>query len=446
MAPRASARSKFHLSTQDLRDVWPLLSASERLEGFRSLDRTGAEDFMLSLSSAYKAQLILSFPEIEERTWIRYLPPDDVADVIQAVTAAEQKERLLCLIDDPTRKQVSALLAYAEDEAGGLMNPLFIRLRPGVSVDEAIGYLRKQTHQRSGSIYYAYVLDPEQHLLGVISFRQLLAAPGDHKVEEIMKKDLIFVLDNTDQEAVSRLFEQHKLMAIPVLDDDHKMKGIVTLDDIINVVQKEATEDIQKIGGMEALDEPYLQINLFKMIKKRAGWLILLFISEMFTTSAMTHYGDEMVKVTVLAFFIPLIISSGGNSGSQASTLVIRAMALGEVRLSDWFRVLFREIRTGLALGCILAPIGFLRIVLWPHHRQLYTDHFMLIALTIALSLIGIVLWGSIIGSILPILMRKLGFDPASASAPFVATMVDVTGIVIYFNVAMQILGRAGLL
>lgn len=429
-----------NLSPEELRNIWSILSADERLDGFRLLDRIGAEELLLSLASSDQAQLILSLPETEERTWIRYLPPDDVTDVIQHAPIKE-RNRLMSLIDDATRHQVFALLAYAEDEAGGLMSPLFVRLRPEMTAEEAISYLRKQTHQQSRSIYYAYVLDANQRLLGVLSFRQLLAAHADKRVDDIMRRDPICVSDKMDQEAIGRLFQQHRFMAIPVVDDDRRMQGIVTLNDIINIVQQEATEDIQKIGGMEALDEPYLEIGIFRMIKKRAGWLTILFVSEMFTATAMGYFEKEISKAVVLALFLPLIISSGGNSGSQATTLVIRALALKEIRLKDWWRVMRREIFSGLALGLILASIGFFRIVLWPTRKSLYGEHFVLIALTVSGSLIGIVLWGSLVGSILPLVLKKLKFDPASASAPFVATMVDVTGIVIYFTVASIILG-----
>jgi magnesium transporter len=243
-----------------------------------------------------------------------------------------------------------------------------------------------------------------------------------------------------DQEAVSQIFAHHDLIALPVVDAEGRMKGIVTVDDIVDVVQEEATEDIQKLGGMEALDGPYLQTGFAHMVRKRAGWLSALFLGEMLTATAMGYYEEEIERAVVLALFIPLIISSGGNSGSQASTLVIRAMALGEVRLRDWWRVIRREIAAGLVLGTILGMIGLTRILLWPSRAQVYGEHYALVGLTVAASLIGVVLFGTIAGSMLPFLLRRLGFDPASASAPFVATLVDVTGLIIYFTVASFIL------
>jgi len=255
-----------------------------------------------------------------------------------------------------------------------------------------------------------------------------------------MQTEVVTVSEQMDQEDVGLLFARHSLLAIPVVDGDGHMKGVVTVDDIVDVVQEEATEDIQKIGGMEALDEPYLDIGLFRMIRKRAGWLSALFMSETLTATAMGYFEHEISRAVVLALFIPLIISSGGNSGSQASTLVVRAMALGEVRLRDWWRVMRRECAAGLALGSILGVIGLFRIMLWPTRATLYGEHYVLIAITVACSLIGVVLWGTISGSMLPLILRRLGFDPASASAPFVATLVDVTGLVIYFTMASVIL------
>jgi magnesium transporter len=370
---------------------------------------------------------------------MRLLAPDDAADVIQE---APQKEHagLLALLDDATRTEVTALLAYAEDQAGGLMNPRYARVRLEMSVDEAISYLRRQARERIETIYYIYVLDAQQHLLGVASFRELFAAFGDKKIQEVMHTDVVAVSEQMDQEAVSRIFAHHDLIALPVVDVEGRMKGIVTVDDIVDVVQEEATEDIHKIGGMEALDGPYLQIGFGQMVKKRAGWLSALFLGEMLTATAMGYYEHAIERAVVLALFIPLIISSGGNSGSQASTLVIRAMALGEVRLRDWWRVVRREVAAGLVLGTILGVIGLMRILLWPARAQIYGEHYLLVGLTVAFSLVGVVLFGTIAGSMLPFLLRQLGFDPASASAPFVATLVDVSGLVIYFTVASFIL------
>jgi magnesium transporter len=427
------------LSVDDLRDVWPLLSNEDRAEGFRILPRTMAEEFLLECSARDQGQLILALPPNERRSWMRFLPPDDVADLLQEAPAPE-REALMALLDGPAKKEVTALLAYAEDEAGGLMNPRYVRLRPDMSVDEAISYLRKQARQHLETVYYLYVVGEGQRLLGVVSLRELLKAQPDKKVREVMRTDLVWVTEDQDQESVSRLFALHDLVAIPVLDAEGRMKGIVTVDDIVDVVHEEATEDIQKFGGMAALEAPYLTVAFSRMVKKRAGWLLVLFLGEMLTATAMAHFEDQIARAVVLTLFVPLIISSGGNSGSQASTLVVRAMALEEVLLRDWWRVLRRELASGLVLGGLLGTLGFLRIVLWQWIKPVYGEHYMLIAFIVSGSLLGVVLFGTVVGSLLPFLFRRLGFDPASASAPFVATLVDVTGLLIYFGMASVVL------
>jgi magnesium transporter len=427
------------LSGSEIQELWSSLTPGARLEAFKALSRAEAEDCFWNLSAPDQVELLLELPAVERRGWMRLLAPDDAADAVQAAPE-DERDGLLGLLDDSTRKEVTALLAYAEDEAGGLMSPRFARVRPDMTADEAISYLHKQARERVETIYYVYVLDAQQRLVGVVSFRQLFEAPGSMKVRDLMQTEVVTVSEQLDQEDVGLLFAKHSLLAIPVVDADGHMKGVVTVDDIVDVVQEEATEDIQKIGGMEALDEPYLDIGLFRMIRKRAGWLSALFMSETLTATAMGYFEHEIARAVVLALFIPLIISSGGNSGSQASTLVVRAMALGEVRLRDWWRVIRRECAAGLALGSILGMIGLFRILLWPTRATLYGEHYILVAITVACSLVGVVLWGTISGSMLPLILRRLGFDPASASAPFVATLVDVTGLVIYFTVASVIL------
>jgi magnesium transporter len=426
-------------TSSELYDVWPMLSLEERVEGFEVLKRDAADDFFLQLSARDRAQLLLALPVGERRLWMRMLAPDDAADLIQEAPG-DQRESLLALLDDPVRGEIKGLLDYAEDEAGGLMNTRYSRLRADMTVGEAISYLRKDARGREKTVYYVFVVDADEHLLGVVSFRDLLVAPGDKLVRDVMRKEVISAPEDLDQEALSRLFMRHHLLMMPVVDAAGRIKGVVNLNDIVDVVQEEATEDIQKLGGVQTLDEPYLQVPLLRMIRKRAGWLAALFIGEMLTATAMGQFEAEITRAVVLALFVPLIISSGGNSGSQATTLVIRAMALGEVRLRDWWRVIRREVFTGLGLGVILAIIGLVRILAWQGLFNAYGEHYFLVALTVAFSLIGVVLWGSVAGSILPFILRALSFDPASASAPFVATLVDVTGLVIYFSIAAVVL------
>jgi magnesium transporter len=431
------------LSADDLREAWPLLAGEDRLLGFGQLPRAEAEDLFLGLPAREQQELVRALPQEERRSWVRLLPPDDAADLVQAAPG-EEREALLALLDDTARREVTALLAYAEDEAGGLMNPRFARVRPDASADEAISYLRRQARDRGAeALYYAYVLDDEQRLLGVASFRDLFGAPPDRRVRDVMRTDLVAVREDMDQEEVSRVFAESDLPAVPVVDAQGRMKGVVTVDDIVDVVAEEATEDIHKFGGVEALGAPYFDLSFAQMVRKRAGWLAALFLGEMLTATAMAFFEDEIARAVVLAVFLPLIISSGGNSGSQASTLVIRAMALGEVRLRDWWRVAGREVATGITLGLVLAAIGFVRIVIWQQIGHVYGEHYVRIALTVALSLVGVVTFGTTAGSMLPFLLRRIGLDPASASAPFVATLVDVTGLVIYFVLASAILSGA---
>ncbi len=423
----------------ELLDAWPVLSSRERVEGFHLLPPERAQDFFGALEPPEQVDLLQALPEGERRTWLRALAPDDAADVIQRLDP-EAREAWLALLDAPSLREVRALLAYGEDAAGGLMNPRFVRVRPELPIDEALSYLRRQAREQVETVYYAYVLDAEQRLVGVVSMRQLFQATPDKVVREVMRTELVRVREDTDREEVGRLFARYGLAAIPVVDAQGRMKGIVTVDDIVSVVQEEATEDIQKVGGMEALGAPYLEVGLPAMLRKRAGWLLVLFLSEMLTATAMTRYQDEIARAVVLSLFVPLIISAGGNAGSQASTLVIRALALAQVRLRDVGRVLRRELLSGLMLGAVLGAVGVARILLWQVLFHLYGEHALRVAATVGLAVLGVVTWGTLAGSMLPFLLRRLGFDPASASAPFVATLVDVSGLVIYFTTAEVVL------
>ncbi len=427
------------LTLQELREIWSILDVEERAHGLSLLPRPDAEELFLELGAAEQAALLRIWSPVERRSWIRLLPPDDVADVLQEVPP-EERAPLLGLLDVPTRNEVAGLFAYVEDQAGGLMSTRFARVRPDVTVDEAIAYLRKQARERPETVYYAYVLDEAQRLLGVVSLSDLFNAAGDKRVREVMTTEVETVSEGEDQEEVARRFARTDLIAIPVVDGERRVKGIVTIDDVVDVVQEEATEDVHKFGGMESLEEPYLRSSFLPMIRKRGGWLAALLLGEMLTTTVMARFEDEIAKAVVLAMFVPLIISSGGNSGSQASTLVIRAMALAEVRLRDWWRVVRREIASGLVLGTLLGTLGFLRVVVWQSISPIYGEHYLGVAITVFVSLVGVVTIGTISGSMLPFVLKRLGFDPASASAPFVATLVDVSGLVIYFTVASAIL------
>jgi magnesium transporter len=419
-------------------EEWPGLSEEERVERFKALPSDEADEFFLSLAPVEQASLLRALPHGERRLWMRLLPPDDAVDLIQEAPP-EEHPHLFDMLDDATRTEVRALLAYAEDEAGGLMNPRFARVRPDMTADEAMSYLRKQAGQVE-TLYYAYVLAEDQHLEGVISLRELFQAPGTRLVRELMHTEVVTVPEDMDQEAVARLYVAQGLLAIPVLDRIGRMKGIITYDDIADVVREEATEDAQKLGGMAALEEPYLTAPLAELVRKRAGWLTVLFVGELLTATAMAYFEEEIAKAVVLVLFIPLIISSGGNAGSQATTLVIRAMAVGEVKIRDWWRVFRREVGTGVALGAVLGALGLIRVVLWHTVGGVYGEHYLLLGLAVGITLAGVVLWGCLVGAMLPFVFRRFGMDPASASAPFVATLVDVTGLVIYFTVASLLL------
>jgi magnesium transporter len=423
-----------------LHEDWPALSAAEQTARLRELPGAEAEQLFRELGATDQAGLLTHLTREERRAFLRALAPDDAADCLQAAPGS-LREELLAYLDEPSRREVVALLAYAEDEAGGLMNPRYARMRPEMRVDEAIAYLRRQALERVGTLYYAYVLDARQRLIGVISVRELFAAAADKAVAEVMRTEVVRVSEDTNQEEVGQLLAQHDLVAIPVVDSEGRIVGIVSVDDILDVVREEATEDIQRLGGTQPLVGPYLRTSLPLMITRRGGWLGVLFLGEMLTASAMSRYQDDIARSVALALFVPLIISSGGNSGSQATTLVIRAMALGEVRLAHWWKVLSREALCGLALGLGLAAIGLARILLWQGLFGSYGSQAAQLAAIVGVSLVGVVLWGTVSGAMLPFVLRSFGMDPAGASAPLVATVVDVTGIIIYFTVARAVLG-----
>src|SRR5688500_4405728 len=389
------------------------------------LHRAPAAVFLES-SPPDQVSMLLAMAPSERLAWIRLLPLDDAADLAQAAPL-EEREGLLALLDDAARTEVAALMAYSEDVAGGLMNPHFMRLRPELTVDEAISYLRKQGPDVRLPIHYGYVLDEEQRLLGPVPPLALFSSRAGQTVRDVMTANAVAVTDDTDQEFVGQLFREHGLFAVPVVDSAGRMKGVVTVDDIVDVLDEEATEDMQKTGGVAALDAPYLKATFGSMLRKRGGWLTLLFLGEMLTATAMGWFEDQLATAIVLALFVPLIISSGGNAGSQATTLVIRAMALSEVTARDWWHVIRREFSIGLTLGLLLAAIGAIRILLWQELFGSYGEHHVFIAMTVSLSLVGVVLWGTLAGSTLPFILRLFNLDPASASAPLVATLVDVT-------------------
>ncbi len=414
-------------------------------------DRVAA---LLAALSAERAAQVLEYMDEELRTQILEtmtagdaaellveMKPDDRADVLDELTE-EAAEGILREIPMEDRLITERLRAYEPDSAGGLMTTDFVSVPQTITVDDALSRVRALAREgRQETLYVLYVTDAAGRLSGVMSLRELLAAPEGTPMEDVAWEEVMSVVATADRSEVARITAEYDLIAVPVVDHDRRLLGLVTVDDVIDAIEEEQTEDIQKMGGMEALDEPYTTIGFWRMLQKRSGWLAALFIGEMFTATAMAGYEDEIKQATVLALFVPLIISSGGNSGSQATSLIIRAMALREVTLRDWWRVAMRELPTGITLGIILGIIGIVRILVWETMGFTeYGEHYVLVALVVGISLVGVVTFGSLTGSMLPFLLRRLGFDPASASAPFVATLVDVTGIIIYFSVAAALL------
>src|SRR3954468_980880 len=387
-------------------------------------------------------RIIKKLPSHKTAELLNELPPDDRTDFLEELPKAAIRD-LIKLLNHEERKITLSMLGYPEDSVGRLMTPDYVYVYKYNTVEQAFATIRKVA-KNSETIDVIYVIDDHGALIDDLRIRDLILAPPYKRIEELIDGRIIALNVHDDQEQASQVFKMNNRVALPVTDDNNILMGIVTIDDMFWVANEEFSEDIQKIGGTEALDEPYLDINFFKLIKKRVGWLIVLFLSEMLTYSAMANFESELIPV--LTLFLPLIASSGGNSGSQASTLIIQAMSVGDITVEDWWRVMRRELLSGLTLGVILGSIGFTRVLLWHFLMShgiiadLYGPHYFLIAVTIGFSVLGIVLWGTLAGSMLPIIMKKLGADPAASSAPFVATLVDVTGIVIYFTIASVVL------
>lgn len=388
----------------------------------------------------YEIQLIVldHFPPIHVSQILNELPPDDRTQLFSKAPK-ELVGKWLSLLSIRERKDALKLLQYPEDSIGRLMTTDFIAVNPNWTCEKSIQFIRDYG-LNSETINFLYVVDDKNKLIDDLKIREVLLADPSTTIREICDTRFSSLDANSDQETAIKVFKETDRYALPVTDYDGILLGIVTIDDLLDIIEREDTEDIQKLGGSEALEDPYFSTKLNLLIRKRAGWLIVLFIGEMLTATAMSFFEDEIAKAVVLALFIPLIISSGGNSGSQAATIITRALAIGEVKLTDWLKVFKRELISGIALGATLGIIGLLRVVVWSFFFNTYGEHSFLLGLTIGLTLLGIVLWGTITGSMLPIILKKLGFDPAVSSAPFVATIVDVTGIVIYFSLAFLIL------
>jgi len=406
------------------------LSIHRAASTFKILDFPTQKRIISQLPSFKTAELLNELQADDRTDFLEDLPKEVLRDLIKLL---EPEERLVTL----------SLLGYPEGSVGRLMLPDYVYVYEHNTVEEVFQIIRKFA-KNTETIDVIYVINDKGQLMDDLRIKEFILAAPDKRVNELMDERVIALNVKDDQEYANQVFKMNNRTALPVVDDNNVLLGIVTIDDILWVAQEEFSEDMQKMGGTEALNEPYLEMPLIKLFRKRVGWMIVLFIGEMLTTTAMSHFQDEIAKAVVLALFVPLIISSGGNSGSQASTLIIQAMAVGEITISDWWAVLRREILSGLMLGSVLGLIGFTRVAVWQQFTHIYGPHWFFIGSTVGVSLVGVVLWGTLSGSMLPMILKRLGADPAVSSAPFVATLVDVTGLIIYFSVAYLFL--AGLL
>ncbi|HLG32680.1 MAG TPA: magnesium transporter, partial [Ignavibacteriaceae bacterium] len=383
-------------------------------------------------------QLLKAMGKGEVTAILNEMSPDDRTALLEELPSSAAKQ-LIHLLNTEERKTALTLLGYPENSVGRLMTPDYIAVKPEWTIEESLKYIRENGRD-SETLNVVYVLDEKGKLIDDIKIREFILASPDKKVIDLMDESFVALNVNDDQEKSVELFKKYDRVALPVVDNSGILIGIVTVDDVLDVAEEEATEDIQKIAGVAALEEPFPTISILSMVRKRAIWLTILFVAQILTAIAMGFFENELSRAVVLSIFIPLVISSGGNSGSQAATLVIRAMAVGEINLSDWWLIMRREILSGLLLGGILGAIGFLQVAILANLFHVISSYWFLIGITVLISLVGIVLWGTISGSMLPFILKKLGADPATSSAPLIATLCDVTGLVIYFTVAILVL------
>jgi magnesium transporter len=422
----------------DIAELLVDLSEKERVIIFRLLSKELAADTFEYMDFDSQVDLLKSMGREETAVILNEMDPDDRTALFEELPSTAAKQ-LIQLLSPEERKTAVTLLGYPENSVGRLMTPDYIAIKANYTTQQTLDYIREHGKNKE-TLNIIYVIDDKGKLIDDVKIKDFLLAPLDHTVADLMDENFVGLHVFDDQETAVEAFKKYDRVALPVVDRAGMLIGIVTVDDVFDVAEEEATEDIQKLAAVQALEESYITISLLGMMKKRGSWLALLFVGEMLTASAMAMFENEISKAVVLALFVPLIISSGGNSGSQAATLVIRALSLGEITLKDWFNVFKRELITGLSLGGLLAVIGFLRITIWEATSNVYGEHWLLIGLTVSSSLIGVVLWGTLSGSMLPFLLKKLKLDPATSSAPLVATMVDVIGLIIYFSLALFIL------
>lgn len=452
-APESIGPQTEEMHPADLADVAETLPDDMVRAFLRALPKTRAAEVLEYLDEDLRTQFLEEITASEAATIVAEMTPDERADALDELDE-ETADEILSALEPEAQAETERLLQYDPYTAGGLMTTEFVSVAESLTVEEALRAVRMMARAgRREAMYTIYTTDGGKRLRGVMSLRELLAAPEGARIAEMAWSEVQSVAPEMPQEEVAEKISNYDVVSLPVVDHEGHILGVVTVDDIIDVIQEEQTEDAQKFGGMQAIEFPYMQTSLPEMIRKRAGWLAVLFVGELFTSSAMQHFEHSLAKVAALTLFIPLIMSSGGNSGSQATSLILRALALREITVRDWWRVAMRELPSGLALGAMLGVIGVARVYIWQymfdHSWHIgsfdigydYSTDIDRLALTIGTAVLGIVTFGSLAGSMLPFVLRRLGFDPASASAPFVATLVDVTGIVIYFSVAALFLG-----
>jgi magnesium transporter len=440
-SPATIAAETEEMHPADLADVAELIPREQVAAFIAALPPARAADVLEYLEEELRTRLLEELPTEQAAALVSHMTPDDRTDVLEEIDE-EVAQEIVSELPAEARAETERLRQFEPDTAGGLMTTEFVSVSGESFVDDTLEAVRALARSgRREATYAIYATDPEGRLVGVLSLRELLAAAPGARISDVAWTEVVSVSPSADRQEVARITANYDLIAVPVVSESGHLMGVVTVDDVIDAIQEEQTEDIQRLGGMEALDEPYTSIGFWAIVRKRAGWLTILFLGQFLTASAMQGFGDELQRALVLSLFIPLIVSSGGNSGSQATSLIIRAMALGEVTQKDWWKVALRELPTGLTLGALLGVLGFARVVLWQSVGWYdYGEHYVLLGVTVGIAVLGVVAFGSLIGSMLPFVLRRFGLDPASASAPFVATLVDVTGVIIYFLVALLLL------
>jgi magnesium transporter len=428
------------LHPADAAEILNEFEVEEAVKAYKYLPEELAAEAILLLDDD-KREMILSGLSSEEiaDSIIDNLATDDAADVLAELPDDVQDEILSHVEDMEQASDIVDLLNYDPDTAGGIMAKELVKVHASKNVWECVREIRTQA-EGVENIYTIYVVDDDEKLVGLLSLKNLLTKPLRTPITDVYNPNYVSVKVHEPAEEVARLMDKYDLVVIPVVDSLNRLVGRITVDDIVDVIREEHTEDVQKMGAMQALDEPYMNVPFWQLVKKRLGWLVILFIGELLTATAMSAYNEQIEKAVILAVFIPLIISSGGNSGSQASTLVIRALALGEITIRDWWRIIRKEFQSGLVLGGVLGILGFTRVAVWANFVTDYGEHWHLIGLTVGITLVGVVLWGCLMGSLLPLILKRVGLDPAVSSTPFVATLVDVTGLLIYFNISVAFL------